>query len=272
MIWCALSLTMVCDCTSLIVPVHASDTTTPRRKKSNTSATNPKQSKSRKKKQPQSISAFRAPLPPRPDGVRIMGETVVSPQRMAEFVRERNPEFCDEIAEAFYRIGSLYGVRGDIALCQSVIETGWFKFGGGTAVTPDQFNYCGLGVTQRGVKGACFDSIEQGVTAQIQHLYAYACCHPLPEGETIIDPRFEMVSRGTAPSWEDLNLRWAMNELYGESILALYQALLSGDTLVQTVGIELPAEFDPDDESGFPELPDDDDGAEPNELPDADCL
>ena len=129
---------------------------------------------------------------------RIVGEAKVSPEDMCEFVRQHNPDFPLEIAEAYYEIGSRYGIRGDVALCQAIIETGWFKFQDGTAVTPDQYNFCGLGVTRLGVKGNAFSSIQEGVTAQIQHLYAYATRKSLPDGEELVDARFTLVSRGCA--------------------------------------------------------------------------
>lgn len=157
----------------------------------------------------------------------IMGDAEIQAEQMAQFVRQVNPDFPTEIAEAFINVGRRYGVRGDIALCQSILETGWFRFSGGTAVTFEQNNYCGLGVTKLGVKGLCFDTIEQGVTAQIQHLFAYASKHALPSGEEIVDPRFKMVTRGSAPSWEHLSGRWAANDHYGRDILAIYNKLAS---------------------------------------------
>ncbi|MDE7470831.1 MAG: glucosaminidase domain-containing protein [Paramuribaculum sp.] len=174
----------------------------------------------------------------------ILGEPQVSPERMWEFVSAVNSDFPIEIARAYYDVGMRYGVRGDIALCQAIVETGWFRFTGGTAVTADQHNYCGMGVIQRGMKGHSFDSIEQGVTAQIQHLYAYACRQSLPPGEQLIDPRFKMVSRGIAPAWEDLSLRWAANARYGESILALFNKMACVEmSTVEEIGIEIPEEL-----------------------------
>lgn len=156
----------------------------------------------------------------------IAGYPAVDAETMWRFVARRNPEFDREIAEAFHRVGIKYGIRGDIALCQSILETGWFRFGGGTAVRPDQHNYCGLGVVRKGVKGASFATVEEGVTAQIQHLYAYATVAPLPKGEKLIDPRFDKVRRGIAQTWADLNNRWAMNSHYAEKIMALYAEML----------------------------------------------
>lgn len=159
--------------------------------------------------------------------IPIMGEPEADVEQMYRFILSRNPEFEREIAEAFYSIGKKYGIRGDIALCQSALETGWFKFTGGTAVTPDQHNYCGLGVTKLGLKGHSFDTVTEGVTAQIQHLYAYACKKPLPPGEDIIDPRFTMVTRGIAPTWQGLNNRWAANPHYSDRILNLFSQMIN---------------------------------------------
>lgn len=159
----------------------------------------------------------------------ILGETRLQVEQMYAFVSSRNPDFPREIAEAFYTIGKRYGIRGDIALCQSILETGWFKFTGGTAVTLEQNNFCGLGVTKLGIKGHAFDTIEEGVTAQIQHLYAYACKKELPKGEKLIDPRFSLVRRGIAPTWADLNRRWAANSHYADRIMKLYSQMANFD-------------------------------------------
>lgn len=157
----------------------------------------------------------------------IFGQQEVSAGDMYEFVASRNPSFPIEIAYAYHTLGERYGIRGDIALCQGIIETGWFRFADGTAVTPDQYNFCGLGVTELGKKGNVFDSIEQGVTAQLQHLFAYACNESLPEGEELVDRRFKLVTRGSAPTWEDLGGRWAMRPTYGEDIMRIFRLMQS---------------------------------------------
>lgn len=157
----------------------------------------------------------------------ITGSSLVDADGMYRFVIANNPDFDRNIAEAFHSISKKYGVRGDMAFCQAILETGWFKFTGGTKVTPDQHNYCGLGVTKLGMKGHSFPTVEDGVTAQIQHLYAYAVSAPLPKGEKLIDPRFHKVRRGCAPTWNDLSGRWAANPRYAERILDLYAKLLT---------------------------------------------
>ena len=145
--------------------------------------------------------------------------------RLYYFIKQNNASFDREIAKQFLAVGKVYGVRGDIAICQSIIETGWFRFNDGTAVTPDQHNYCGLGVTSTGMKGNSFSTIKEGVTAQIQHLYAYACTADLPAGETLVDPRFKYVTRGCATTWESLGGKWASASTYGTKILQVYNQM-----------------------------------------------
>ena len=158
----------------------------------------------------------------------ILGTNVATAERMYQFVKSQNSSFDREIAEQFIAVSQKYGLRGDIALCQSIIETGWFKYTGGTAVTADDHNYCGLGVTTLGQKGCQFATVKEGVTAQVQHLYAYACSKSLPSGETLVDPRFNYVSRGSAPNWEDLGSgKWAAAAGYGTKIIAMYNDMMA---------------------------------------------
>lgn len=190
----------------------------------------------------------------------IMGEPEIDALTMASFVIEHNPDFDPAIAEAFVSVGRRYGVRGDIALCQAILETGWFRFADGTAVTPDQHNYCGLGVVRRGVAGCSFDSIEEGVVAMMQHLYAYCSRDPLPEGERLLDPRFKLVNRGSATTWEGLSNRWAANPSYGKNILAIYRKMCghnpapgSGTPQQRTEIIEIVIPFEDDGATAPPD-------------------
>ena len=158
----------------------------------------------------------------------ILGKPVASAERMYQYVKSKNPgsSFTREIAQEFHDQGVKYGIRGDIALCQSCIETGWFKYTGGTAVTPDDHNYCGLGVTTLGQKGCQFSSIAEGVSAQLQHLWAYATTKALPSGWTLVDPRFKYVSRGCAPNWDNLGGgKWASSTTYASNILSIYKEM-----------------------------------------------
>ncbi|MBO5054205.1 MAG: glucosaminidase domain-containing protein [Muribaculaceae bacterium] len=136
--------------------------------------------------------------------------------------------FNREICQAFYDLGHKYGIRGDIALCQSFIETGWFKYTGGTAMRYYHHNYCGLGVTGLGVVGCTFSTIQEGVAAQLQHLWSYATTRALPSGWTLVDPRFNHGYRGKAPNWENLGSGlWAAASGYGSSILSIYNEMMA---------------------------------------------
>lgn len=152
----------------------------------------------------------------------IVGKSVLTARQLYNFIIRNNPDFNYAIAHAFIEIGEVYGIRGDVACCQSILETGWFKFIG-SSVKPEQNNFCGLGATGNGAPGCSFDSVEKGVEAQIQHLYAYASKEPIPTGRTLYDPRFNYVSRGCAPRWIDLNNKWCTGSDYGEKILSIYK-------------------------------------------------
>ena len=187
----------------------------------------------------------------------ILGNPEVDVDNMYAYVKRHNPDFRREVAEAFYSIGRRYGIRGDIALCQAIIETGWFRFDNGTAVRPEAHNYCGLGVKKRGDRGCSFKSVEEGVTAMIQHLYAYACSGKLPKGERKIDPRFDYVSRGCAPTWEKLAGRWAMNPRYGKNIMKIYSGLASkarSGGKVQFIEVNIPDDLLDGDEIDYSDL------------------
>ena len=152
----------------------------------------------------------------------IMGASVLTAKQLTAYIQKYNTDFDANIADAFIRLGKIYGLRGDVACCQSILETGWFKFIG-SSVDASQHNYCGLGATGNGAAGCKFATVDQGVEAQLQHLYAYACKADIPEGRTLYDPRFRYVTRGIAPRWVDLNLKWCSGSDYGEKILSIYK-------------------------------------------------
>lgn len=119
-----------------------------------------------------------------------------------------------------------------MAISQSILETGWFKYNG-SAVEPEHHNYCGLGVTKNGITGGIFDTIEDGVTAQYQHLFAYGCKDKLDE--EILDPRFSLVTRGIAPCWQNLSGRWAVPGWDKNSYSCPKEAMMNGQTYGQKI-------------------------------------
>ena len=127
----------------------------------------------------------------------------------------------EEFCQIFYEEAKTEGVNVEVAFCQAMLETGWLKFGGD--VLPNQYNFAGLGATG-GVSGNSFADVRTGIRAQIQHLKAYASTDALVN--TCVDPRFTYVTRGCAPTVEDLSKKWASNEAYGNNINNLITQLL----------------------------------------------
>jgi hypothetical protein len=105
---------------------------------------------------------------------------------------------------------------------QVMYETGWLQFGGD--VSADQCNFGGLGATGGGAGGATFPDVRTGLRAQVQHLKAYASTDAL--NNECVDPRFNLVTRGIAPTLEDLNGRWAVpGTTYGQDIAKIINQL-----------------------------------------------
>lgn len=175
----------------------------------------------------------------------IMGKAQATAQQMALFCRSKNaaPQLTscslEQLAQIFLEEGEVEGVRGDVAFAQSLHETGYFKFGG--IVLPNQNNYAGIGALNGNAKGeaATFLDPRTGVRAQIQHLKAYASTDALVNA--CVDPRFSLVTRGSAPFVEWLGAAdnpngkgWAVpGKGYGGKVVAL---------LGQIVAYEVPQE------------------------------
>jgi N-acetylmuramoyl-L-alanine amidase len=158
--------------------------------------------------------------PPPEKDVTILGESLLKPHQLNEFVRTVNPS-APLLGDYYIKYGMVYGIRGDIAYGQAIHETNYFRFTG--QVKPGQNNFAGLGTTGPGVDGASFTTPEEGVLAHIQHLYAYASNEKLPDSYPLVDPRYSLVSRGSARYWAGLNGKWAVpGTTYGQSILNVY--------------------------------------------------
>lgn len=167
---------------------------------------------------------------------KIMGRSLASVEQMGNYIRIKNGAVAQSVLDMlplYLSEGEAEGVRGDIAFAQSWLETGNFGFSG-SAVTLEQNNFCGMGVTDNGMKGNSFDTAQLGIRAQIQHLKAYACTDGLVNPK--VDPRFIYVARGSAPYVEWLGIQenpqgkgWAAGAGYGEKILAILKGIL-GDT------------------------------------------
>lgn len=164
----------------------------------------------------------------------ITGTAKATVGQMRAYIQAKNsnvPNSVLDMIPLYLSEGGAEGIRGDVAFAQSCLETGNFAFAG-SAVTLDQNNFCGMGVTANGMKGNSFDSPQLGIRAQIQHLKAYANTDPLKN--PCIDPRFKYVERGSAAYVEWLGQKenpngkgWASGAGYGEKILTILKAILA---------------------------------------------
>ena len=162
----------------------------------------------------------------------IMGSSVATAEQLNEHLLSVNPLAIGylHLAAIFLDEGAKEGVRGDGAFCQTLIETGYFRFGGD--VQPGQHNYAGLGATG-GVPGLKFSDDRTGIRAQIQHLKAYATTDPL--AQACVDPRYKYVTKGCAQTFEQLAGEWAVPGYSGYPDLAAARAAKDtyGDHIVQ---------------------------------------
>lgn len=159
--------------------------------------------------------------------VNIMGESELSAAELTKWFESYKVEPkismpIKDFIQIYIVEGGTEGVRGDVAFIQSVHETGKFQFTGD--VIPEQNNFAGIGTVGGGVKGHFFDSPQQGVRAQIQHLKAYASKESLKNKK--IDPRFDLVTRGSAKTVRGLTGKWATDKAYGDKLVNYYNAAL----------------------------------------------
>lgn len=186
------------------------------------------------------MNTFRAAVKAAMGGSTVKGYTTITGTakatvgQMRAYIKAKNSKVPNSVLDMiplYLSEGAAEGIRGDVAFAQSCLETGNFGFAG-SAVTLDQNNFCGMGVTANGMKGNSFDTPQLGIRAQIQHLKAYANTEPL-KGECV-DPRFQYVTRGCAEFVEWLGQKenpqgkgWATGAGYGEKILSILKAILS---------------------------------------------
>ena len=186
------------------------------------------------------MNTFRAAVKAAMGGSTVKGYTTITGTakatvgQMRAYIKAKNSKVPNSVLDMiplYLSEGAAEGIRGDVAFAQSCLETGNFGFAG-SAVTLDQNNFCGMGVTSNGMKGNSFDTPQLGIRAQIQHLKAYANADPLKN--PCIDPRFKYVARGSAAYVEWLGQKenpngkgWASGAGYGENILTILKAILA---------------------------------------------
>lgn len=158
--------------------------------------------------------------------------------------------FISRFVDILFEEAASEKVRPDIVFAQIMLETGWLGYIG-TTVGESQNNFGGLGATGGGVRGNVFQSMRDGIRANVQHLVAYAAEGPL--NNKLIDPRFNFITRGSAPVLEYLGmaenpkgLGWAGGAQYGYKILSVMSRLkgASAESFAPTAADTVIQEFE----------------------------
>jgi hypothetical protein len=176
----------------------------------------------------------------------IRGPALATPAQLAAWFTGRTPHpsgtyaatvAVQTLVQYYVGEGTAEGIRGDVAFIHSVLETGWFRFGG--SVPASYNNFAGIGATGATGMPAAFPDARTGVRAQIQHLRAYAdptatTCTMPPLHNPCVDPRFALVlPKGRATTWNQMgNGNWATSTTYASRILTLYAEMLRYNGLV----------------------------------------
>lgn len=176
---------------------------------------------------------------------QIEGKSSVTVKQMADFYEKYSPvnypsadlkkggaSTIEEFAKIFYEEALDEGIRPEVVWCQTMLETGYLKFGGDVKIS--QYNFAGIGATGNGAAGLSFESVREGVRAQVQHMKAYASASVTEQtlAHELVDPRFKYVKKGSAKYVEILGAQenpqgtgWASSAGYGTNIRALIQKL-----------------------------------------------
>lgn len=137
--------------------------------------------------------------------------------------RNAHQRFID-IAPAYWQYGELTGINPEVLYCQSAKETNFGKFTG--IVTPEKNNWAGIKTAS--AKGDILQDFEQfenpqdGVRGHFNHICAYVGLEPIG----IPHDRYFLVKKliwaGDIKFVEELSGKWAVSNIYGESIVNDY--------------------------------------------------
>jgi hypothetical protein len=166
-------------------------------------------------------SRYRADLYPMK---MIMGRGYAQYNHLSIFLKSHHSTYMyrfPEIIKLYLEEATIEGVNHDVAFCQMCLETDFLRFGG--VIKTKDNNFAGLATVGGSAEIAMFSSPRIGVRAHIQHLKAYGSREPLVQVK--VDPRFDLITRGIAPTLEQLSGRWSDDLHYGDRVSTLIQRL-----------------------------------------------
>ena len=184
-------------------------------------------------------------------GYPIMGESEATLAQIVNFMSTytwsddwygmTQAEFC----KLYYDICAKEGVRAEVAIAQMAHETGGLRYG--NLVLREQYNFAGIGATgvvravadqkatyrytEEGVEaGINFTTVENGIKSHIQHLKGYASTDALVLPRAPEYDRYDLVSKGVAPTVQDLTGKWAVDTNYSVKIMQYIETILGEST------------------------------------------
>ncbi|AYE36394.1 glucosaminidase [Borrelia turcica IST7] len=156
----------------------------------------------------------------------LLSKGISQVEDLVKYTLKMNPylesEYVQVIAQTYIDEALIEGINYDIAYAQMLLETGILKFNG--VVSKEQYNFSGIGATDNFTKGNSFSNIKEGIRAHIQHLKAYASSQDI--NSNMVDPRFYLVKRGSAPTIYDLTGKWAQDKFYDKKLKKILLRLL----------------------------------------------
>ena len=136
--------------------------------------------------------------------VSVFGPSLCPAEKMQRYAQRRNPE-APRAAEIYVELGSKYGIRGDVAFCQAMLDTKVWREAPAGAPS--------LAARIWGYEPSAWREPELEAFAErhFQHLFEAA------KGKEKI-PFY----------WEDLNNRWTLpGNRYGQDILAIWRSMMN---------------------------------------------
>lgn len=151
---------------------------------------------------------------------KIMSRGQTTTQQITVFLTKNNSKALAQfpnLPQIYVQEAAAESVNHDLAFCQMCLETNFLNFG--RAVKPEQFNFADMGVISATNSGLIFPDARTGIRAQIQHLKAYGSKEPINQPLVKENVRFRFVTRGIAPTANELVGRWNADPQYGQRII-----------------------------------------------------
>jgi len=157
-----------------------------------------------------------------PDGTPLLlGQSRLSTEQLTTWWNQTGHTSASTVDGAtlmglYSDTGARLGVRGDLAVAQAVLETGYFKHFPEGGIN----NYAGIAVHDGANRGASFPTAADGVTGHVALLREFADAH-------FADAPVHAAEPGCCPTVGSLAGVWATDPDYAVSLLAIYEAMLA---------------------------------------------